>query len=370
MALYRVVIVEDEERIRNGLRKCINWSEMGFEVVGAFEDGESALNYISENPCEVVMTDIMMGAMSGLELIGELKVLDSKLKIIIVSGYSDYSYMKQAIKYKVDDYLLKPVERVELEKVYSALKKELDEEKRDLILQDSFIGPMIDLYDEKNESVNTKKQLPFYKKLIAALNSEDEEQIEAIIAEMMQEYECLTQEEIGDNLKKIYYTIAVEFKKRNIDVIRISEGMFNYNKLPDRSTPQAMEQYIVQSFKCLCQGLKHVEQDYDNDLVENVIDYINRHVMEDIGNEVIAIKFSVHPSYLCRVFRKKTGEYLADYILRVKVKKTIQLLKTEKYKVAEIAEMMGYSSGNYFSTQFKKYTGYSPSEYSCRVLKK
>ena len=73
MKLYKLVIVEDVEKIRKSLKEYIDWQSLGFQVVETFENGALALDYITENPCDVVMTDIMMGVMTGLELIKNLR---------------------------------------------------------------------------------------------------------------------------------------------------------------------------------------------------------------------------------------------------------------------------------------------------------
>ncbi|MDP4180835.1 MAG: response regulator [Bacillota bacterium] len=124
--IYKVVVVEDEPLILNNVVKKITNMGMGFQVVGAAEDGKSALKVIEEHYPDVLVTDIRMPVMDGLEL---LKIISSKypnIKKIIISGYDDFEYAKLALKYEAADYLLKPLKMEELIEVFSRIRVSLD----------------------------------------------------------------------------------------------------------------------------------------------------------------------------------------------------------------------------------------------------
>ncbi|MBR6959215.1 MAG: response regulator, partial [Clostridiales bacterium] len=109
MDSIKVFICEDESIVREGLRDMIPWEKYGFEFVGDAPDGEMALPMIRELKPDVLITDITMPFMDGLAL---SKVVISELpdiKIVIISGYSDFEYARQAIELGVEQYLLKPV---------------------------------------------------------------------------------------------------------------------------------------------------------------------------------------------------------------------------------------------------------------------
>ena len=112
--MYRVIIVDDEPMIRRGLRETIEWDALGLEVAGEAANGIEALKLIRAIRPEILITDIRMPEMDGLQLVQEVKKLDFDLKITILSGYSDYSYLKTAIQLGVDNYLLKPIDNDEL----------------------------------------------------------------------------------------------------------------------------------------------------------------------------------------------------------------------------------------------------------------
>ena len=112
--MYRVIIVDDEPIIRRGLRETIEWDSLGLEVAGEAADGAEALKLIGAIRPEILITDIRMPEMDGIELIREVRKLDYDVKITILSGYNDYSYLKAAIRLGVDNYLLKPIDNDEL----------------------------------------------------------------------------------------------------------------------------------------------------------------------------------------------------------------------------------------------------------------
>ena len=112
--MYRVIIVDDEPVIRRGLRETIEWDALGLEVAGEAADGMEALKLVRETRPEILVTDIRMPDMDGIQLIREVRKLDLNVKITILSGYSDYDYLKEAIRLGVDNYLLKPIDNDEL----------------------------------------------------------------------------------------------------------------------------------------------------------------------------------------------------------------------------------------------------------------
>lgn len=128
MNLYRIMIVDDEEEIRLGIIKKIDWESNGFIVVGDAENGQDALEKVEKLQPDVIMTDIKMPFMDGLELGEKLAELMPSTKIIIFSGCDDFEYAHKAIKINVMEYVLKPINSIELIEVLKKLKMQLDSE--------------------------------------------------------------------------------------------------------------------------------------------------------------------------------------------------------------------------------------------------
>lgn len=122
------MLVDDEEQAIRSILKRIQWDEIGYEVPFLAHNGLEALEVAENNPIDVVMTDIEMPYMGGLELARNLKELYPNIRIIIFSGYDDFDYAREAIRLEVEEYILKPVNADELKEVFLRIKKNLEEE--------------------------------------------------------------------------------------------------------------------------------------------------------------------------------------------------------------------------------------------------
>ncbi len=127
MDLYKVILVDDEEEVREAIRKRINWEEIGFCVVGTAENGEDALELAETLEPDVVMTDIQMPFMDGLTMLRKFKEKIPDIRSVIFSGYDDFEYAKEAIRLEAEEYILKPVDADELRKIFTRIKARLDE---------------------------------------------------------------------------------------------------------------------------------------------------------------------------------------------------------------------------------------------------
>lgn len=128
MNLYRIILVDDEEEVRKGIIRKIDWETLGFQVVGDAENGQDALEKIEQLEPDVVMTDIRMPYMDGLTLTSWIRQKYPSVKILIFSGFDDFEYAQQAIKLNVTEYILKPVNVEELTQILNRVRENLDQE--------------------------------------------------------------------------------------------------------------------------------------------------------------------------------------------------------------------------------------------------
>lgn len=122
--MYKLIVVDDEPKIRVGLRNYFPWHELGFEVEADFDDGEQTLAWVHEHTVDVVLTDIRMPGMDGIELCRRLRALDNPPQVILLSSYTDFSYCRQALQYGAFDYITKPTKYTELVEVFTRLRRE------------------------------------------------------------------------------------------------------------------------------------------------------------------------------------------------------------------------------------------------------
>jgi len=124
--MYKVLLVDDEPMIREGLRTLLEWESLGYEVVDTAANGKDALQKCEQHELDLIIVDIRMPEMNGLELIRTIRENGGSMHVLILSGYADFEYAKQAIVQRIDGYLLKPVDEDELMDYLNSLKKELD----------------------------------------------------------------------------------------------------------------------------------------------------------------------------------------------------------------------------------------------------
>lgn len=124
----KIVVAEDEELILNHIIKNIHQTGLGFVVAGAAQNGKQALAMIEAHSPDLLLTDIRMPVIDGLELLKNVTFHYPYIKTVIISGYSEFDYAKQAIRFGVEDYLLKPLEYEELWKVLEKIKLALETE--------------------------------------------------------------------------------------------------------------------------------------------------------------------------------------------------------------------------------------------------
>lgn len=135
MEEYRVLLVDDEEEIRTGISRKIDWEAVGFSLVGEAGNGEEALELAEQLRPDVVLTDIKMPFMDGLELCRRLRQSLPAAKLVVFSGFDDFEYARQAVGMGVSEYILKPINAPELMEVLNKLRELLDRqrlERRDM----------------------------------------------------------------------------------------------------------------------------------------------------------------------------------------------------------------------------------------------
>lgn len=137
MEIIRAILADDEGIILKGLKKLIDWERLGIRIVGEAGDGKEALELMREKKPQLVISDIAMPGLSGLELLREIGRQGLEAKVIFVSGYQEFSYAQDAVRYGAVDYLLKPVEREELERAVCKAVGLIDDQSRLSILNNT-----------------------------------------------------------------------------------------------------------------------------------------------------------------------------------------------------------------------------------------
>jgi two-component system response regulator YesN len=141
--MYKVLVVDDEPTIREGLRTLIDWESHGYRVVDTGVNGRDALLKYEQHRPDLIIIDIKMPGIDGLEAIERLRARDKRLHMLILSGYAEFDYARRAMAHRIDGYMLKPVDEEELVDYLRRLRKTLDQEAAGLEHADGWTPEMV-----------------------------------------------------------------------------------------------------------------------------------------------------------------------------------------------------------------------------------
>lgn len=254
--MLKVFLVEDESVIREGFRDKIPWEQYGFQLVGEAGDGEMALPMIRKLKPDLLITDIKMPFMDGLSLSEIVKEEFPKIKIIIISGYDDFEYARQAIKAGVDQYLLKPITRTTLRGVLLEMKEKIEQgmEQKDYQAQ----------YQDEVQEFEQFSLRRFFEKILEGKLSVKEIYEEAAAQSLQLTASCYNL-----LLFSIYEKAEVSSRESRERLIRKQEEVFHYFL--------RHPQYILFRFNVNCYGvLIKSEQSQMEELTENSLAHLKK----------------------------------------------------------------------------------------------
>src|SRR5690625_3463244 len=143
MNMQKVLIIDDEPIIREGLKNVIIWADYGYEICDVGIDGRDGLNKIRSYQHDLVLLDMRMPGLSGIDLVKQVRKESNQVKIIILTAYSSFSYAKELMGYGIESYLLKPIDENELIEILDKISIERDREKK--------LASQLELYNQLNE---------------------------------------------------------------------------------------------------------------------------------------------------------------------------------------------------------------------------
>lgn len=345
--MIKVFLVEDEKIIRKSIKNNVKWEENGFEFAGEAPDGEMALPMIEKLHPDIVITDIKMPFMDGLELSDILKKKMPKIQIIILSGYGEFDYAKEAIKIGVTDYLTKPVTGEQLLEALNKVKQKLDKKKRQeedikklqkniktqmKNMRYQFFGNLIrgkisvsKLMEQGNE-LGIDLMAPAYNFMLFKIFSKNENDTEAV-------YDLRTKEDA------IVEEVSSQFENM-IVFHRVTEGYILMIKAQNKEeTIQVAKEFIVKNYQ------------------EETLS------LSDVADQV-----GLSSSHFSTTFKQETGKSFVEFLTSVRMDKAKEMLCFTDMKASQISYEVGYKDPHYFSYLFKKTQGCTPSEYRSRRM--
>lgn len=417
--MYKILIVDDEPLVRICLKTYLDWQALGFTFVGEAADGESALRMISDLRPDIVLMDIKMPKMDGVEVLGKLQVSFPETLVIILSSFNDFQTVREAFKCNAFDYIHKPTMTEEslretFQQAAKAIEKQRDRNgeaaeeaansslQRQHALKELLNGGSLGeqlrfLFAEygfflQSESVAVFHfQLKDYLTVKSRYSGDATQRLAMVVSNLIRETMRTERDWEFLQMKENHYVLAVGLKQSagaekmlHKAAERIKANIMQF--LNADVVIGCSEAYPPEKIrKCYQEGLAalnynlfapestlllytEMQDARTEDMkieghVELAIRYISQHYAEPLSLETVAQVVGLNKSYLSRIFKMRTGETLVNYINQCRIRKAADLLRKTDRKAYEIAEMVGYNNVEYFNQVFKKVMGVSPRDY-------
>ena len=424
--MYKVLLVDDEYMITEGLKRLIPFDKWDMEVVATANHADDALDYVREHPVDIVISDVNMPDKTGLEMIGEMKELLPNAYYILLSGYQEFDYVKKAMNLNVVDYLVKPVDKVELERLLEKIASQLGETSH----EPEILSQQLDeeafkthLSQKENWWIGLSKEkqgnfvIPYYVlgqdwQIVLA----DQEFEGLLVMPFEAPYQSNFEKWKRDIEKTLFYG-SVNFDQ--------SESLFSYyepiyrviiqgnlqqiieeltllEKIVLENTPrvsitkQLFTQFVMDVFHLF----EHLKADDMTDIVKNihaittfedlvaytketltsffgqyrmnenvvsVLEVIGRDYQKDLSLKDISKDLFINPVYLGQLIKKETNSTFAELLNKQRIKAAQQLLLSTNDSIEDICYTVGYSNVGYFYKVFRKLCGKSPKAYRKQV---
>lgn len=411
--MYKVLIADDEDIICRGLAGMVSMRPK-LQVAALAEDGEIALEKAKEVQPDLMLVDINMPFLNGLEFIERIREILPEALIIIVTGYDDFEFVQKALQLGVADYVLKPVMEQAFFEVLDKAVKRLDsmahsrkyiswmeewvEQNRPKIMEDFWNGLLREPMDEaefQKHMEYLKIQIPVpYAITVIHIYSGCEKEIHQAIGNPSEadhndgnhddQWYLACNQVIQNCFEPYSQAICFQTEEGAMAVI---------SKLLSQQQRQELEQKLISAMdQCLGARIELVwrhgsqvselpdvlrktmesykERMHYSDIVLQAIGIIQvQWGNSELSLQSVADALFVSAPYLSRMFHRETGENFASYLTRKRMNEAKLLLKNTNMKMYEIAQNTGYTSQHYFSNAFKKAIGLSPADYRKNFLK-
>ena len=408
--MYKVLLVDDEYMITEGLKKLIPFDHWNMEVVATAEDADQALDYVREYPVDVVITDVNMPGKTGLQMIAEMKDLIPDAAFIIMSGYQDFEYVKTALNLRVADYLLKPVNKVEMGNILEKIRNQIQQPSQELanrLIHDDIskekkgfisssyqvLGQNLQLFisDQEEEAMIEKAFEPPYKEhfhqfkdlverslFYGAIPLNQDEEVfhyyepayrvimQGNIQQILEELDWL-EKMILEKTPKVSLTKQL-FIQFLMDVFHLFEYLQGddladvVKKVHDAATFSEMIGFIQEE---LSRFLSHYRM---NENVASVLQVISRDYQKELSLKDISQALFINPVYLGQLIKRETNATFAELLNKQRIKAAQQLLLSTNDSIEDICYKVGYSNVGYFYKVFRKLCGKSPKTYRLQVM--
>lgn len=414
--MYRVLLVDDERIIREGIAATIPWEQCGVKLVGTAQNGLEAYERIRAEHPEIVITDLKMPGLSGLELIAKGHQLDPEIQFVVLSGYGEFDYAREAMAFGVRYYLLKPCNEEQIMDVLAKIRQELDRRTAEVqnarenqahlqkvlpLVREEFLRNFMIRGQLNSSDFSYYCQLlqledrPYQIILLVPTDSAESGSLSGLSRLCRKVFddhlllECLLKGEAlfwVEPMEQTAWTVALDKLKTVcqfyysgvVHIVYSQAHRFFHSPLIYRQLRHFLNDYLITVGKipqqlpdnsgCRVVTLEEVRpQSTHNKLILTLLAYVQTH----LDNEALSLKWlaqevvHMNEAYLSKLFIKETGQRFSHYLMALRMIKAQELIAgSEEDRIYEVARQVGFGNNpQYFSQIFKKYTGLTPSEY-------
>lgn len=388
----KILFVDDDAIARKNMVNRIPWASYDWELLFCAKDGMEALEYMKSHEPDLILSDIKMPIMDGIQMAIIAKDYNPSVKFLFISGYKDFEYAQQALKLNAIDYLTKPIMT---ESLINALKKahEVIRQERKVThimetgyptMQRHFISQL--MYNNFTQASDSVFQA-FDINLSNGFGTVGFVDLKTIDELSPQEIMALLQkgcQEFGEHYHgsffipidttQLFFIFTADNTSQRSDFHHKIQQMQAYlsNWLETNLHLYGTFYYgsYFQELNSLYLSYQTAQKVRTNQTTD-LLSQIRKFIQAEYGNpeltlQSIASHFNINHCYLTSLYKDKYGINLYDYLIQVRMEKAAQLLKTTDLKSYQIAELTGYNNSQYFSLSFKKYYGCTVTEYKHR----
>lgn len=375
----KLLIVDDQISLHRYLDKVMDWEEMGFTQVQHAYDGEEAARLVEAFSPDIMMMDIQMPVLNGIEALKLVRQSFHMPRTIILSAYDQFEYARDALRLQVSNYLLKPVDAEQLREVLGELIQESVSSIRKSICEE--LSRIVYSGSMEPESLPIlRKGLDFLAAdRFAIMTFVDDSPLEI-------DYACWVHEYADKSIN----CIAGCRSKQEMVVLVGGRDELTETRLRACSQSMLAEAASASPPRKLSIGISAIAQDaaFLPQLIEDsaqavrspesgsklkekvwrIKPYVDSSYREDLSLQSVAERFDIDKYQLSRAFKQEFGVNYWAYVIKVRIEKAAELLVGTNWKNGQIAELTGFLDESHFSRAFKKYYGVTPKEYRVSTI--
>ncbi len=362
------LLIADDNRVQIDSILCyIDMEKFNITDVEVAENGEDCLKIMETFSPDIIITDIEMPRMDGIELAQRVVKESKNTELIFITCHENFEYACKAVNIGVRAYILKPIDRLELEDAITravdsiTLKKEISSYKNECIEKQQQIESELEVDSESSVKLDVLTICDEMSKFIS-----DKRVDEIIPAFWAKYFEPYMKKDLEYTIYMCYSMInalqcLAKMKGEDLEVLFGARAM--WDKIASFKNKEDAVNWLSNLMRMVIIHLVEVDDSIYRKLIYDIKTLIDEHLYEIKNVEHIASMLQISSSYAKNTFKKYTGITIFDYLFDARMKEAQKLLKDPYLRIYEIADRLGYKNKAYFSSAFQKYSGLTPSEY-------